>query len=34
MVFDTRLDSLRNHFGITTPEDWRDVAPGWIGGAL
>lgn len=30
MVFDSRLNQLRSHFGITRPEDWRDVSPSWI----
>lgn len=29
-MFNSRLETLRQHFGISRPEDWADVAPTWI----
>lgn len=29
-MLNSKFEKLRNHFGVTNPEDWQDVEPSWI----
>ena len=30
MVLDSKIETVKHHFGILDPEDWQEIEPGWI----